>query len=210
MIRAALRRAAAAPLSMLVLALCIGAAARAGAQTPTPQPPKGQMPDLGRPTKDDDKLPPFDFDTYFLGTWTFEWDVPESAIGPAGRLEGQTVYTALGDGMYQAITTATGPAGPLTIKELIRYKKGDKTLSREVTDSRGYTYTQRGTIGGDLGGSYYIYFESEPVRINGKSVRLKHNLRLTAPLSYRVAASVSEDDGPFVNYGNPWWRKQLK
>lgn len=179
------------------------------AQTPA-QLPKGQMPDLGRPTKDDDKIPPFDFDAYFLGAWTFEWDLPEGPIGPAGRMEGRTVYTALGGGSYQALTEATGPTGKVTIKEVIRYQKGDKTISRDVTDSRGYSYAQRGTIGGDLGGLYYIYFESDPVRVNGKPVRFKHNLRLTAPLSYRLAASVAEGDGPFVNYGNPWWRKELK
>ena len=180
------------------------------AQTPAPQPPRGQMPDLGRPTKDDDKIPPFDFDAYFLGTWTFEWDLPEGPLGPAGRLEGKTVYTALGGGAYQAITDATGPTGKVTIKEVIRYQKGDKTLSREVTDSRGFSYSQRGTIGGDLGGLYYIYFESDAVRVNGKNVRLKHSLRLTAPRSYRLGVSVSDDDGPFINYGNPWWRKEPK
>ena len=178
-------------------------------QGPPPQ-PKGQMPDLGRPTKDDDKIPPFDFDAYFLGTWTFEWDLPEGPLGPAGRLEGKTVYTAVGAGTYQAITDATGPSGKVAIKEMIKYNKGDKTLSRDVTDSRGYSYTQRGTIGGDLGGLYYIYFESDPVKVNGTLVRLKHNLRLTAPLSYRLAASVAEGDGPFINYGNPWFRKEMK
>ena len=59
-------------------------------------------------------------------------------------------------------------------------------MSRDVTDSRGYSYTQRGTIGGDLGGLYYIYFESDTVQVGGKPVRLKHSLRLTAPLSYRL------------------------
>jgi hypothetical protein len=181
------------------------------AQVPTPQtPPKGQMPDLGRPTKGDDTIPPFDFDAYFLGTWTFEWDMPEGPLGPAGRLEGKTVYTAVGGGVYHAVTDAVGPAGKITIKEVIRYKKGDKTLSRDVTDSRGYSYTQRGTIGGDLGGLYYIYFDSDTVQVGGKPVRLKHSLRLTAPLSYRLGVSVSEDNGPFINYGNPWWRKELK
>jgi hypothetical protein len=179
------------------------------AQVPTPQtPPKGQMPDLGRPTKGDDTIPPFDFDAYFLGTWTFEWDMPEGPLGPAGRLEGKTVYTAVGGGVYHAVTDAVGPAGKITIKEVIRYKKGDKTLSRDVTDSRGYSYTQRGTIGGDLGGLYYIYFDSDTVQVGGKPVRLKHSLRLTAPLSYRLGVSVSEDNGPFINYGNPWWRKE--
>jgi hypothetical protein len=178
--------------------------------TPAPQPPRGQMPDLGRPTKNEDTLPLFDFDAYFPGTWTFEWDMPDGPFGPAGRLEGTTVYSALGGGRYHAVTEATGPAGRVTIKEAITYQKDQKTLTREVTDSRGFSYSQKGTIGGDLGGLYYIYFESEPFTVNGTPVRVRHSLRLTAPLSYRLGVSVSESGGPFINNGNPWFRKQLK
>jgi hypothetical protein len=191
----------------------IGAAAMilatvAFAQTPAPPPqPRGQTQDLGRPTKNDDQVPTFDFDAYFLGTWTFEWDVPEGPLGPAGRLEGTTVYTSLGGGAYQAITDASGPAGKFTIKEVIRYQKEQKTLTRDVTDSRGFSYSQKGTIGGDLGGFFNIYFESGPFTAGGESVRMKHGLRLTSPLSYRLSASVSIENGPFSNYGTPWWRK---
>jgi hypothetical protein len=62
-------------------------------------------------------------------------------------------------------------------------------------------------VGGDLGGANNIYLESNPITIDGKSVRLKHLLRLTSPLGYRVSATVSVDNGPFTNYGSPWWRK---
>lgn len=180
------------------------------AQTPPTQPPKprGQMPDLGRTTQSDDTVPLFDFDLYFPGKWTFEWDVPESAIGPAGRIEGAVVYKKIGDGMYEAVTTATGPAGPFTIKEKITYQREKKTVSREVTDSRGYSYTQHATIGGDLGGFYNIFFESTPFKAGGKTVRIKHNIRTGSPLAYRVAALVSTDGGPYINYGNPWFRKE--
>jgi hypothetical protein len=165
------------------------------------------MPDLGRPTKNDDQLPLFDFDAYFLGTWTFEWDVPEGPLGPAGRLEGTTVYSALGNGTYQALTSAVGPTGTVTIKEVIRYQKEQKTLTRDVTDSRGFSYTQKGTIGGDLGGFYNIYFESAPFSVGGQTIVLKHGLRLSSPLAYRVSTTVSADGGRFSNYGTPWWRK---
>jgi hypothetical protein len=179
------------------------------AQSLPPQqpPPKGQMPDLGRNTKQDDKVPLFDFDMYFLGKWTFEWDMPEGPLGAAGRVEGLTVYTALDNGVYEAITEATGPDGTFTVKETIRYQREQKTLSRDVVDSRGFTYTQTGTIGGDLGGFYTIYFESAPFQVKGQSVRLKHTMRLTAPLAYRVSTTVSVKDEPFRNYGTPWWRK---
>ena len=175
---------------------------------PQPPPPRGQMPDLGRPTKNDDPLPLFDFDAYFLGTWSFEWDVPDGPLGPAGRLEGTTLYTRRPDGSYHAATTGTGPSGAFTIEEIIHYHREQKTLTRDVVDSRGFKYTQKGTVGGDLGGFFNIYFESEPVKVGAQSVVLKHALRLSSPLNYRLSATVSVDGSPFRNYGTPWFRKQ--
>jgi hypothetical protein len=187
------------------------AAATLSAQPPPPQPqkPRGQMPDLGRTTKSDDEVPLFDFDLYFPGKWTFEWDVPETPIGPAGRIEGAVIYTKVGDGVYEAVTTATGPAGKFTIKEKITYRREQKAISRDVTDSRGFSYTQQATIGGDLGGFYNIFFESTPFKAGGKSVRIKHNIRTGSPLAYRVATLVSVEGGDYINYGNPWFRKEL-
>ena len=191
---------------LLAVGLCAPSYAAQNPQPPQP-PPKGQMPDLGRNTKQDDKVPLFDFDMYFLGKWTFEWDMPDGPLGSAGRVEGTTVYTALGNGVYEAASTATGPDGAFTVKETIRYQREQKTLSREVVDSRGFKYTQTGTIGGDLGGFYTIYFESAPFQAKGQSIRLKHVMRLTAPLAYRVSTTISIKDEPFRNYGTPWWRK---
>jgi len=179
-------------------------------QTPPVQPlPRGQMPDLGRHTKHDDEIPLFHFDAYFVGKWNFEWDMPEGPLGPPGRLEGTTIYKAVEPGTYQALTEANGPDGKVTVTELIRYQKEQKTLTREVNDSRGFSYTQTGTIGGDLGGLYTIYFESAPFTVSGRSVRLRHTMRLTSPLHYRVSTTVAVDDGAFRNYGTPWWRKEM-
>ena len=99
---------------VLFILLMSAVASLALAQTPTQQqPPRGQMPDLGRPTKHDDKLPLFDFDSYFVGKWTFEWDMPDGPLGPAGRLEGTTVYTALGKG---AVTSPQSMMAPLQVE----------------------------------------------------------------------------------------------
>jgi hypothetical protein len=181
------------------------------AQTPPDQPslPKGQMPDLGRPTKVGDELPPFNFDEYFLGKWTFEWDVPEGALGPSGRITGTTVYKAVDGRFYDAVTDAMGPGGAFTLRELIAYHKEYKALARQVADSRGFSFLQIGTIGGDLGGIYDIYFESSPFAYHGKTLRMNHAMRLLSPFNYKVATTVSVDGGPFRNYGNPWWRKDV-
>jgi hypothetical protein len=176
-------------------------------QPPKPQLPKGQMPELGRPTQGDDPVPTFSFDDYFPGKWTFEWDVPEGPLGPSGRITGTTVYTPLDGRFYEARTEASGAWGTFSVRETIAYHKENKTLSRQTTDSRGFSFLQIGTVGGDLGGLFNIYLESSPFTFNGKSIRIKHGMRLLSPYNYKVAASVSIDGGPFTNYGNPWWRK---
>jgi len=174
----------------------------------TPQLPKGQMPDLGRPTKVDDALPLFNFDEYFPGKWTFEWDIPEGALGPSGHITGATIYKTIDAGkFYEATTDASGPGGAFKLRETIAYQKENKTLARQVADSRGFAFLQAGTIGGDLGGLYTIYFDGSPFTYNGKTIRIKHAMRLLSPLNYKVSTTVSVDGGPYKNYGNPWWKK---
>jgi hypothetical protein len=177
-------------------------------QSDPAQVPKGQMPTLGRPTTETDKVPIFDFD-YFVGKWTFEWDVPEGPLGPAGKITGTTVYRKIDDGFYEADTDATGPAGPFKVKERIAYHKDNKAVARQVTDSRGFSYLQLGPLGGDLGGEYNIYFLSEPFIVKGKKIQIRNSIRMQSPLNYKGATSVSVDGGRFVNYGNPWWQKQV-
>ena len=138
------------------------------------QVPKGQMPALGRPTESGDKVPLFDFDTYFLGKWTFEWSMPESAAR-AGRavLRHHDRVTKLDGRFYEAVTEGKGPAGPFKMREVIAYHKENKTLARQITDSRGFSYLQFGPVGGDLGGIYNMHFESAPFTVNGKIVRVR-------------------------------------
>ena len=207
---------------MKVLSACVAGSILAAAvtlfaqQTPpapaAPQLPKGQMPELGRPTQTTDTVPLFNFDEYFVGgKWTFEWLVPESPLGPAGTITGTTSYTATGgDGkFYQARTEATGPAGKFTITERIAYQKESKTITRYVSNSRGFSYIQTAVVGGDLGGFYNMYFESEPFTFNGKSIRIRDAYRLVSPVNFRVATTISVDGGRFMNYGNPWWQKDV-
>jgi hypothetical protein len=174
-----------------------------------PQLPKGQMPELGRPTESSDKVPLFDFDEYFLGgKWTFEWLVPETPLGPAGSITGTTTYTVVEPGkFYQARTEATGPTGRFTVTERIAYQRDNRSIARYVTNSRGFSYMQTASVGGDLGGFYNFYFESEPFAFNGKTIRIRDAYRLTSPFNYKVAETISIDGGRFANYGNPWWQK---
>jgi hypothetical protein len=187
--------------------LAVFALALGGAAPDAQQVPKGQMPTLGRPTQSDDQVPLLDFDAYFLGKWTFEWSMPETALAPAGDYTGTTTYTKVDGRFYEAVTDGQGPAGPFTVRELIAYHRENKTAARQITDSRGHGRLELGSVGGDLGGIYNLHYESAPFTYGGKTIRLKHTLRLMSPLAYRVATSISVDGGPFTNLGNPWWRK---
>jgi len=202
----------AAMTSPLRLAFVLAAVAASGASaqrgTESAQPPKSQMPTLGRPTKPTDETPLFNFDDYFNGKWTFSWDVPDGVLGSEGTITGTTVYRPLGGKFYEATTDATGPDGAFKSSELIAYQRENRALSRYVTDSRGFSYFETATIGGDLGGYFTILWESAPFTYKAKTLRLKHAMRLLSPVNYRVATTVSTGGGPFANYGNPWWKKE--
>lgn len=171
--------------------------------------PRGQMPILGRPTKSDDTMPLLNFDEYFLGRWTFEWNTPESIFGPGGPVTGTTVYRSLSGGFYEALTEATGPEGPFTIREVIAYQRDHRTASRHVTDSRGFSYMQSAKVGGDLGGYFNMHYESAPFTYKGKTLRIRNSLRLLSPVQYRNVVTLSVDGGPFINMSDPWWKKNL-
>jgi uncharacterized protein DUF1579 len=196
---------------VLVAALAL-AASTSAVQPPPPNPqlPRGQMPDLGRPTKHDDPLPTFNFETYFVGTWTFEWDVPDSPFGPAGTIKGTETYKPGVDGkFYESEYAADGPGGAFKGHAAMVYHPDNKVIARMETDTRGFSLLKSGTIGGDLGGYFTIYYESAPFTAGGKTVRLKTTAMLLSPVNYRVRAQISVDGGPFTNFGNPWYRKQV-
>lgn len=192
----------------LVLALQTAAAVLVHAQGQSPA-IRGQIPDLGRPTRGDDPLPLFDFDLYFLGSWTFEWEVPDGPLGPGGTLKGTTTYRSLNDGFYEATTDAVGSEGPITWKETISYRRESKVVDRHVTDSRGFSLLQAGTIGGDLGGYYTIRYDSAPFTVDGRTIRLRSTLSLVSPVNFRTITTMSIDGGRFSNYGTSWSQKNV-
>jgi hypothetical protein len=185
----------------------LGLAAPAGAQAPQEQ-LKSQVPTLGRPTKPDDPAPLLDFWLYFKGAWNVTWDYPEGPLGPADVLSGTTVYTQKSPTTFEAVTKAEHSGGAVTITEVFEYDREGHALIRTVTDSRGFSYTQKGTVNGDLGGQFTIRLESAPFTVKGQTVRLNSVMRLLSPLNYRTQYTLSVDGGPFTNYGNPWWRKE--
>lgn len=196
---------------LLRLALAVLTVA-AGVATPraalAQEKPVSQVPTLGRPTKPDDPAPLLDFFAYFKGSWNVTWDYPESPLGPADVLTGVTTYTQQGPTTFEARTEAENSAGTFTITEIFEYQREAKTISRSITDSRGFSFVQQGNVAGDLGGQFTIRLDGEAFTAKGQQVRMNSVMRLLSPYNYRTQSHISVDGGTFTNFGNPWWRKE--
>jgi hypothetical protein len=165
------------------------------------------MPDLGRPTRPEDKVPLLDFEKYFVGTWSFTADAPDSVLGPGGESSGIVTYKKLADGFFEAVTEGKNESGKFTIKETIAYHAGQKMAFRSVVDSRGYSYVQMAEVGGNIGGDYRLFFKGAPFAFKGKQVRLNHTIYLAAPLTFRMDAEVAADEGPFMHLSPTRFRR---
>ena len=176
--------------TLATLAVAATIVAALAAQQPDKPPlPKGQMPELGRPTKVGDELPLFDFDAYFPGTWTFEWDMPEGALGESGSVTGSDDL----QGGRAGETVSGRHHGDRAGRTVHHPRRRSATRRRarrcrgKIADSRGFAYTQSGTIGGDLGGIYNILLDGTPFTYNGHTVRIKQAIRTMSPFNYKVA-----------------------
>ena len=158
-----------------------------------------------RPTEPGDAMPPPNMD-YFLGTWSFDWNVPESPLGPGGKIKGTETYKKKLSS-YESEITGEGPLGAFKGRALTNYDEAKKQVERSESGLFGLSLMTKGPIGGDLGGYYTIYWESAPVKKDGKVVKLKGKTLMLSPAHYRLQVEISVDGGPFTSLGNAWFRK---
>ncbi len=157
------------------------------------------------PTPAPDALKKLD---YFVGKWAFEWNVPESPLGPAGKISGTETYRKILNGFFlESEIEASGPRGPFQGKALMGYDEKEKVYTRYETDSLGVALVKRGPMGGDAGGWNTIFWESTPIWRDGKRVTLKGNTHMYSPVNYRLRVQISVDGGEYTNFGNPWFKK---
>ena len=161
---------------------------------------------LDRPTRKDDPQLPFDPD-FFVGTWDVEWGVPESPFGQAGPINGELTIKYVEGCHYEGDLKAESPDGPYTAKVLIMYNADLRHLTWVETDSRGFTITKTGRLGGDSGGYFTHYWEIPQFRHKDKLIRLKGSAFIGSPVAFRSRYLLSVDDGPFENFGSPWYRR---
>ena len=145
---------------------------------------------------------------YFLGTWSFEWNVPESPLGPAGKFKGTETYKKVQNGAaYESEIAGEGPQGAFKGSATTKYDDKEKKVTRTESGLFGVSLIKVGPIGGDLGGYYTIFWESMPVKKNGHIVKLKGKTQMLSPANYRLQVQISVDGEQYTNFGNPWFRK---
>jgi hypothetical protein len=143
---------------------------------------------------------------YFAGSWSFSWDIPDSAFGPGGEIEGTEIYDCSSDSRScRSTVKADGPAGRFTQDVDITYDEATHTVTRREKDSRGFSLVYTGVVS-SAQAFYQLDYESAPFSYNGKSLRLKSSGSLAAT-GYRMRMQLSVDGGPYSNLGNPSWRK---
>ena len=163
-----------------------------------------------RPTSPDDPLPPFDPE-YLVGTWSMEYDAPDTPLAPEGMHTGTLTFKHVDGCYYEGELTAKGPKGvPYTTKIQVIYDVAGKYLTWIETDSRGYTLLKPGTIGADLGGYFTHYFETLGFRASktGPVLHIKGSTFFGSPSNFRLRRSLSVDGEPYMNIGEMWFRKK--
>ena len=162
---------------------------------------------LTRTTLNNDPPAPFNPD-YLVGRWAFEYDTPESALGPAGQISGTETVQHVNGCLYESTTQAKGPTGAFTIKSTIVYDPSAHYLVVLERDSRGFEVLKQGRVGGDSGGYFTHHWQAAPFTVKGKKVRLKGNTFMASPANYRVRTEIAEGDDPFVSMGTLWVQRQ--
>ena len=155
-----------------------------------------------------DDVPRFD-PHEFVGTWTIDGVLPDTALGPAGEVAGVETIQHVEDCVYQSVTSLTmGDDVTVTVQSLIVYDRAAAYMVRLDQDSRGFRLLKTGRFGGDPGGYHSHHWDTPPFTYQGRQVRMRGTTFFPSPGVSRLRTQISEDGQPFVNYGTLWWRRE--
>ena len=166
---------------------------------------------LTRPTSRDDQMPFFDPE-YFAGTWDVLIRVVDSPLGPGGESAGELTIALASGCHYTGELKAEDPDGkPFTRKVDFTYDTTKKSLTWTEVDSRGYTWTRVGPVGGELGGLFHYHFDDSPAfTFGGKRLQIKGVSEMSSPAFYKSDLQISIDGGAPTTFGRATFEKQVK
>ena len=87
-------------------------------------------------------------------------------------------------------------------------------LFRSEKDSRGYTITRKGPIGGELGGLFHHHFGDDPAAqaattMGGHKYQFKGVTEMSSPAYFKTELSMSIDGGAYKTLGRMLFEKQV-
>lgn len=171
------------------------------APAPVPQPP-AQRGLLGRPS------PPQPQQRqgleYFAGTWKFTWTGRESAITPGPRT-GTVTFTRIGDSNFLEMRVDGSSEGGGAYKEsgVLGWNDEKKLLAIRERIANGTDILSLGDWTSPIG----IRFDTEPIRIQTQTLRLRRSYQILSAASFSVTEELSTNGGPFVRLGTGDFRK---
>jgi hypothetical protein len=171
------------------------------AQTPAqPAPPQGRGQGLlGRPSPPQPQQHQgIDF---FLGMWTVTWTGRESPLTKGPRT-GTATFTRLGDGNFAQMRGEGKSDDGSDYKEsaVVGWSDARKVLAvEESVEALAGNVTMLSI--GDWSSPISILFDSQPVTVQGQTLRLKRTYSILSPTSFRVTEELSTNGGPFARLG---------
>lgn len=135
---------------------------------------------------------------YFEGSWTFSWEGRESPITPGPRT-GTTTFTRIGQSNFLNLKTEGKVDGGGVYKEsgIVHWSPDQKVL---VVHERTANNTEMLSVG-DWSTPIGIRFDTQPLRVDGKLLKLRRSYAIVSATSFRVSEDLSTDEGPFVRLG---------
>jgi hypothetical protein len=142
---------------------------------------------------------------YFVGTWAVTWTGRESAIS-AGPRSGKATFTRAGDSQQIAVQvegTIDG-GGPFRETGTLEWNADKKTLTIRERVAGNVELTGSG----DWSSPIAIRYESQPVTVNGQTLRLRRHYSVVSASSFLVQEEISVNGGAFQRLGNGDYRKE--
>ena len=135
---------------------------------------------------------------YFDGTWTFSWVGRESLI-TAGPRSGTATFTRIGESNFMKFAMEGKVDGGGTFREsgVVAWSPDKKLLVFQEKTAANAEMLSVGDWSSPLG----IRFDTEPVVVQGKTVKLRRSYAIVSATSFSIKEELSTDEGPFVRLG---------
>ena len=192
-----------AHLLAIVLALTAVGAAMQATVADQNQPPLTTAP-VGRRASPPQPQQPQGPD-YLSGTWTLQWTGRESPITPGPRT-GTVTFSAQSSGNTLAMTGEGKTDAGAAYKEAGTFV-WDPTKKTLDIQERLTTGVEIQGIG-DWSSPLSIRFESQPVQVQGQTLKVRRTYSILSAISFSVAEELSTNGGPYQRLGNGQFLKK--